>query len=76
MPDILVRGLDAAMVKRLKERARRHGRSLQGEVRLVLEQSAGASAGAVERMLGKWRRKFAGRRLSASLSMLREDRRR
>ena len=33
MPDILVRGLTPEMLKRLKARAKRHGRSLQSEAK-------------------------------------------
>lgn len=76
MPDILVRGLDAQAVKRLKARARQHGRSLQGEAKLLLEQAAGGNSTAVAAMLGKWKKKFAGRKFSASVDLIREDRRR
>lgn len=40
MAQILVRGLDDALVARLKERARRNHPSLQGEVRAILEEEA------------------------------------
>ncbi|MFQ5938275.1 MAG: toxin-antitoxin system, partial [Acidiferrobacterales bacterium] len=36
MAQVLVRGLDNAVVERLKQRASQHGRSLQGELRYVL----------------------------------------
>ena len=74
MPDILVRGLNAQAVKQLKARAKQHGRSLQGEAKLLLEQAAGADAAMVAQLLGKWKKKFAGRRSSDSVSMIREDR--
>jgi plasmid stability protein len=35
----LVRDLGPATVKRLKERARQHNRSLQGEAKAILEQA-------------------------------------
>jgi plasmid stability protein len=38
--DILVRGLEKAMVERLKRRAKRHGRSLQGELKEILIEKA------------------------------------
>ncbi len=50
MPDIPVRGLDDETVKRLKARAKRNGRSLQGEAKRVLEQAAGANADEVAAM--------------------------
>lgn len=40
MPEVLVRNLDASVVKRLKARARGSGRSLQAELKLILEQAA------------------------------------
>lgn len=76
MPDILVRGLDAATVRKLKTRARRHGRSLQGEAKRVLEQAAGADANLVSAILDRWRTRFGGRRMSKTATLIREDRRR
>ena len=40
MPDILVRGLNLDTVNLLKERAARNRRSMNSEVRLMLEQLA------------------------------------
>ena len=36
MPQILVRDLDDVLVERLKRQAKRHHRSLQGEVKAIL----------------------------------------
>jgi plasmid stability protein len=74
MPDILIRGLDGQTLKRLKARARRHGRSLQREAQLALEQAAGAGADEVAAMLDAWKGRFAGRRFSSSAKLIREDR--
>jgi plasmid stability protein len=41
MPALHVRELDDVVVEALKERARRNHRSLQGEVRSILEAAAG-----------------------------------
>jgi len=41
MPALHVRDLDDAVITVLKERARRHHRSLQGEVRFILESAVG-----------------------------------
>ena len=44
MPVILsIKSLPDELVKRLKERAARHHRSLQGEVLAILEEAVGAS---------------------------------
>jgi plasmid stability protein len=74
MPDILVRGLNAQALKLLKARAKQHARSLQGEAKLLLEQAAGADAADVAKMLGKWKKKFAGRKFSDSADLIRQDR--
>ena len=76
MPDILIRGLDERTLKRLKARAKRHGRSLQSEARLLLEQAAGADPGEIAAMLDGWKRRFRGRKLSSSVALIREDRNR
>lgn len=76
MPDILIRGLDPQTLKRLKARARRHGRSLQREAQLALQQAAGAGADKVAAMLDAWKGRFAGRRFSSSVKLIREDRNR
>lgn len=75
MPDILVRGLDAETVKRLKTKANRHGRSLQSEVKLLVEQAASGSND-VSEMMNRWKERFAGRRFSSSSRLIREDRER
>ena len=76
MPDILIRGLDAKAVKRLKTRAKRHGRSLQGEAKLLLEQAAGIGGDQVADMFDGWKQRFTDRKFSDSTEMINEDRRR
>lgn len=74
MPEILIRDLDKQTVQRLKARAKRNGRSLQSEAKLLLEQAAGTNAEQVAEMLDRWQRRFAGRKLSDSADLIREDR--
>ena len=74
MPDILIRGLNAQAAKRLKARAKRNGRSLQGEAKLLLEQAAGTGTEEIAAMLGRWRKRLAGRKLAGSADMIRQDR--
>lgn len=76
MPQILIRDLDADTVERLKARARRHGRSLQGEARQILEQAAGLSFKDAREVTRKWQKKLAGRRFEDSADLVREDRQR
>jgi plasmid stability protein len=77
MPDILVRNLTAQTVKKLKKRATRHGRSLQAEVKAILEGSAAEKDNeelyweAVE-----FSKRFEGRNLGDSAELIREDRER
>ena len=61
MPDILVRGLDARVVKRLKAKAKQNGRSLQGEVKMTLEHAAGSDTTDVMQIMENWKRRAAAR---------------
>lgn len=74
MPDILVRGLDTETIERLKSRAKQHGRSLQSEVKSLVERAAGTASGQVAVVLKHWEERFAGRRFSSSARLIREDR--
>ncbi len=75
MPDVLIRSLDPQTLHRLKRRAKEHGRSLQGELRTILQHAAGLSiAEALETARG-WRKKL-GRRFEDGAELIREDRRR
>ncbi len=76
MAQILVRNLDDATVERLKKRAEANGRSLQAEVKLILEQNAKLSAekfwAAADRIRNKL--EASGRTFSDSTDLIREDR--
>ncbi|MHB1769277.1 MAG: FitA-like ribbon-helix-helix domain-containing protein [Phycisphaerae bacterium] len=74
MPDILIRGLNASVVKRLKNCAKRNGRSLQKETRLLIERAAGADRHEVARIFDRWDTRFAGRKFSSSVDLIHEDR--
>ena len=75
MADILVRGLDDKVVRRLKERARLTGRSLQSETKLILERAAGRTLDESIAVAATWRKRL-GKRSSDSSNALREDRQR
>ena len=53
-------------------------KSLAGRLgaRLVLEQAAGTSGAEVAAMLDRWKKRFAGRKFSRSVELIREDRNR
>jgi len=74
MAQILVRNVDPKAVERLKARARRHGRSLQSEVKILLERAAGVGAEEIAAMLDGWRKRLAGRWFASSAKLIREDR--
>ncbi len=75
MPDILIRGLEPETVRRLKARAKQHGRSLQSEAKLLVERAAGSSdQQQVVEMLDRWQKRFAGRNFSSSVPLIRKDR--
>ena len=76
MPDILIRGLSAETIKRLKLRAKRNRRSLQGEAKLLIEQGDGRGREEIAALLDRWGRRFGNRRLARSLKLIREDRER
>ncbi len=75
MPDILIRGLTAKTVRRLKARAAASGRSLQKEAKAILESSA------TEKTLDELRaeaeefsNRFKGRHFTDSVKLIRADR--
>lgn len=76
MAQILVRDLEPGMVARLKAQAKRHGRSLQGEVKLILISAADWSLAEARAVAARWRRRLAKARVSDSAALIREDRRR
>ena len=74
MAQILVRNLDEAVVDRLKSRATQHNRSLQAEVKTILEQAAQVDAKTARELAMSIRKRFAGRQFTDSVDLIREDR--
>jgi len=74
MAQILVRKLDKDVVERLKKRAKKQGRSLEAEARIVLEQAAKVDYEAAARLADEIRSRFKGRVFSDSADLIREDR--
>jgi antitoxin FitA len=72
---VLIRDLDAKLVDRLKDRAREHGRSLEAELRGILEAAAMDLSDA-RALAARIRRRLSGRVHSDSAVLLAEDRRR
>ena len=78
MPHILVRNLREEVIERLKKRTREGGRSLQSEVKLILEQAVFEPRVDMEtarKVCEKFRQKFKGSKFPDTVELIREDRR-
>ena len=73
MAQILVRNMEEQTVKRLKARARKKGRSLQAEVKEILEQTAKMDMQMAHRLADAIRNSL-GRRFDDSTKIIRKDR--
>jgi plasmid stability protein len=76
MAQIIVRNHNDAVVDRLKARARENDRSLEAEVRHILEQSAKVDIAQARQIVLDIRERLKGRTFSDSLELIREDRER
>jgi plasmid stability protein len=77
MGQVLVRGLDDAAIERLKRRAECHNRSLEAELRDILEQaSRQVDVNTARDLADRIRRKLEGRPHSDSAELIRADRER
>jgi plasmid stability protein len=77
MAQLLVRDIEPKIIERLKERARQHKRSLQGEAKSILEEAAERMT--IEKAIKsarKIRKSFGGKIFSDSAELIREDRER
>ena len=75
MSQVLVRGLDEAVLDRLRQRAEGHNRSLEAELRDILEQASRQVDITTARELAeRVRRKLEGRPHSDSAALIRQDR--
>ena len=76
MAHILVRDVGYETLEQLKARAKQHGRSLQGEVKVILIEATDLSLREARTVAVRWHKRLAGRKLSDSAMLIREDRRR
>jgi plasmid stability protein len=75
MGAILVRDIDQKTIERLKERARLNGRSLQQEVKALLERAAETlTMREADKLSERWRHRLSRRSFSDSARLIREDR--
>ncbi len=79
MAQVLVRDLDAKVIESLKKRALKNRRSLQGELKMILEKASRSSSLSVNECLArakKIRNRTSGRGQTDSTVLIREDRER
>jgi antitoxin FitA len=77
MGQVLVRGLDDAVIERLRQRAEGHHRSLEAELREILEQvSRQLDVVSARELADRIRHRLEGRPHSDSAELIREDRER
>jgi len=62
------------VVERLRERARREGRSLESEAKMIVEEAPQIDMNAALKRVDDFRKRFKGRRFSDSAELIREDR--
>lgn len=74
MAQVLIRDLKSDVVARLKARAKRHGRSLQTELKEILDKASRQSALDARALADRIRRELGSRTHSDSVRLLTEDR--
>ncbi len=74
MPHLFVRDLDAATMQRLKARAKQHGRSLQREVKVILEEATALTITQARGVAEQWHKRLTGRKFTDSARLIRNDR--
>ncbi len=75
MASLLVRNLDKELLRRLKERAKRNRRSLQGEAKTILEEAAEGKPD-FWMVAEEVREYFGKKQFPDSTRLIREDRKR
>lgn len=76
MPNILIRDVSQETIDQLKARAKQHHRSLQGEVKRLVEETVKTSGDAALVNARKIRASFGRKTFSDSAELIREDRNR
>ena len=78
MPELIISHLDPTMLAQLNQRASQHGRTLEDEVKSILEQAATTPSPTIWSAVDAIREQLAatGRDFSDSAQLVREDRQR
>ena len=74
MAQVLIRNVDETTLNKLKERARRSHRSLQGEIMEILEQAVRTDVDRFLARAAEIRQKLSGRAFTDSGELIAEDR--
>ncbi|MCH7931459.1 MAG: hypothetical protein IH906_04520 [Proteobacteria bacterium] len=74
MPQLTVRNVDADVYARLKDRARINHRSLEAEVRAILDQYTHPDRSAVVKRANEFRQRLVGRYTGDATAEIRADR--
>jgi len=76
MAQLLIRDLEPELVERLKQQAQQHNRSLQGEVKAILQGNAVSTLPEMRAIAVSWQERLKGREFCDSSNLVREDRER
>lgn len=76
MASILIRDLDDEIVTRLKQRAKQHHRSLQSELKYLVESAVQFSISEMKQKSRAWHKNLRTKVYTDSAILLREDRKR
>jgi plasmid stability protein len=79
MAQVLVRDLNAKVIASLKKRAQKNRRSLQGELKLILEEASRNTSLRIDEFIAraqKIRERTSGKTQTDSATLIREDRER
>ncbi len=74
MAELLIRNLEPEVIKRLKMRAKLHNRSLQGELKYIVESATKLSIEEARKISDAWHKRLLGQTRSDSAKLIREDR--
>jgi plasmid stability protein len=75
VPAIHIRDVSKSTLDRLKARARRNDRSLQAELKTILDEAAGQDWTHTRLLAAKLRKRLAGRTHSDTVDLIASDRR-
>ncbi|MBM4031340.1 MAG: Arc family DNA-binding protein [Planctomycetes bacterium] len=76
MAQLVIRGIDEEMIKRLRKQAEYNGRTLQSEIKMILQQATRVDVEDALELADRIRARFGNRKFDDSAELIREDRER